>query len=154
MHVALLQLIGHKKPTRLVPTHVYRYLTVHVALFQLTDHKKPRRLVPTPVYRYLSVHVALFQLIGHKKPSVPIFATGLSLLEPIRGGVRERGLGVGGQSAKGISPSTTTHAPTLVDPSQRDAEPHTQVGRALHVQSKVWSLVDTDVASALFKLNC
>ena len=27
----------------------------------------------------------LSQLIGHKKPSVPIFATGLSLLEPIRG---------------------------------------------------------------------
>ena len=119
-------------------------LCMHVALFQLNDRKKPRRLVPTPVYRYLSVHFALFQLIGHKKPSVPIFATGLSLLEPIRGGARERGTG----------PSTTTHAPTLVDPSQRDAEPHTQVGRALHVQSKVWSFVDTDVASALFKLNC
>ena len=70
VHVALFQLIDHKKPRRQwsLLMCMYRYLTVHVVLFQLISHKKPRRLVPTHVYRYLSVHVVLFQLIDHKKP--------------------------------------------------------------------------------------
>lgn len=56
-------------------------------------------------------------LIGHKKPSVPIFATGLSLLEPIRGGGRERGeRGPAGKDA----------VPNLVDPNQSEADRPTQ----------------------------
>ncbi|KAK7104757.1 aftiphilin-like isoform X2 [Littorina saxatilis] len=65
-------------------------------------------------------------LIGHKKVAVPIFATGLSLLEPIRGGERDRSLGMGGPLPKGAVPSATTTTPTLVDPNQPNVEHPTQ----------------------------
>ena len=93
------------------------------------------------VYGYLILRVLRLQLIGHKKPSVPIFATGLSLLEPIRGGGRERGLGVGGPPAKGTTSSMITSNPTLVDPRQRHSDPPTQVGNLCLCWNTVWSTI-------------
>jgi hypothetical protein len=62
--------------------------------------------------------IAAFQLIGHKKPSVPIFATGLSLLEPTRGG----GVGLG------LQPSGKGSANNSAAQPETQGTSHTQVG--------------------------
>ncbi|XP_076442930.1 uncharacterized protein LOC143281578 isoform X2 [Babylonia areolata] len=63
-------------------------------------------------------------LIGHKKRSVPIFATGLSLLEPIRGGRKERE--AGGSSQPDQSAVSSVLSPSLVESSSQETERRTQ----------------------------
>ncbi|XP_025104152.1 aftiphilin-like isoform X3 [Pomacea canaliculata] len=110
---------------------------------RLWNHLKDIDGTPAVVYQWLksSCNSHLFKtlcidtqnmLIGHKKPSVPIFATGLSLLEPIRGSGGER---------RNKNQHASTMGSTLVDPSQQEPEKFQQESETFEKPSDEWDWV-------------